>query len=414
MFANNRGAEAVMAGLLLTALANAQVYGSGSDGALAPTSNVTLDTSVNGGVFQFTSIAIPAGVTVRIIGSNSAILLCQGTVSIAGALDASGVDVAAAGLIPTAGGPGGYAGGVYLQGGQGPGGGPPGVGSGQTHSGFSYGGIASHANPGTAGAPGGAPPAPTYGAALPFDLRGGSGGGGMGLASLFGIGMPATGGGGTVVILAAGSITVPGEIRANGGRALPGFYGVANGGFGAGGSILIRSLQCVQVTGSITATAGWWMQQSALPGAAGLGFVRIDSYRSCGAPALAGASIVPAPYLAPLPFVTSLTPARIGQVCAVRAAAAPGDYVRIYASFGTSSIPVPPFGTIQLDLSTAWLLGQAVLPLSGHDPLVAFDVPVPNDPGLVGLAIHLQAINSMGTVAGLAQLSNLLTLTIGS
>ncbi len=53
----------------------AQVYGNGAHGALAPVTDVTLDTTANGGVFQFTSITIPAGVTVHLTGSNPATLL---------------------------------------------------------------------------------------------------------------------------------------------------------------------------------------------------------------------------------------------------------------------------------------------------------------------------------------------------
>ena len=87
--------------LALAASLSAQTYGNGQDGALAPTSDITLDTTANGGVFQFTSIAIPAGVTVHLRGSNAARLLCTGGVSIAGTLEGDADP-------SLRGGPGGY------------------------------------------------------------------------------------------------------------------------------------------------------------------------------------------------------------------------------------------------------------------------------------------------------------------
>ena len=54
----------------------AQIGGNGSQGQLHPTVDITLDTTH--GVFQFTSITIPAGVTVTLTGPNPAILLSQG------------------------------------------------------------------------------------------------------------------------------------------------------------------------------------------------------------------------------------------------------------------------------------------------------------------------------------------------
>nr|MBP8299892.1 hypothetical protein [Planctomycetota bacterium] len=42
------------AATLLAVGASAQVYGDGHDGVLAPTSDITLDTAANGGVFHFT------------------------------------------------------------------------------------------------------------------------------------------------------------------------------------------------------------------------------------------------------------------------------------------------------------------------------------------------------------------------
>ena len=66
--------------------------GNGSDGAFAPTSNVLIDTTVNGGVFNYTSFTIPAGVTVTARGPNPLVIKCLGDVTIDGVLDLKGGD----------------------------------------------------------------------------------------------------------------------------------------------------------------------------------------------------------------------------------------------------------------------------------------------------------------------------------
>src|SRR5262249_12803188 len=143
--------------LLSAAAACAQIGGNGSDGAFTPSTNLSLDTTNNGGLFQFTAIAIPAGITVRVIGANPARVLCTGLVGIRGTLDVRA---------------GGYAGGIAFRGpinyatdGQGPGGGRAAFTAGN-------GGHAAHA---TSSPNSGIP---TYGSNFPFDLQGGSGGGG--------------------------------------------------------------------------------------------------------------------------------------------------------------------------------------------------------------------------------------------
>ncbi|MDO8349243.1 MAG: hypothetical protein Q7T30_03330, partial [Planctomycetota bacterium] len=190
----------------------AQGYGNGSSGALAPTSDITLDTTANSGVFQFTSIAIPTGVTVHLVGSNPARLLCQGAVTIAGVLEGDGQGsrwVGSSHVNGHVGGPGGHAGGAWQQNGAGPGGGGAGIGIYPAI----WGGSASHATVGVITNPF-VPASPTYGSALPFDVNGGSGGGGAGMGHMSCFGPPASGGGGVIVILAGGSIDVTGTVRA--------------------------------------------------------------------------------------------------------------------------------------------------------------------------------------------------------
>lgn len=407
----------LVAASVLTAGASAQVYGNGSDGALAPTSNLTLDTTANGGVFQFTSIQIPAGVTVHLTGPNPATLLCQGAVNVAGRLDADAPEtlwLVGTHQYNTASGPGGFQGGGYSENGYGPGGGAWGNGPAQIAMGAS----GSHATVGAVNNPF-LTPAPTYGQPLPFDLRGGSGGGGMGAANQGSFGPLGTGGGGTLVLLADGPIDVSGTVSARGGDQAFGieyywFLPPATGGLGAGGSILLRSLQCLRVSGAIDASGGVRTFPGVTPvPSGGDGFVRLDSYTGCGAPDLTGSTIQPAPFVAPMPFLTELEPARIGQTYRARCASAPGDVLGFYYSLGTGNLPLPPFGVLELDTSVLLFFGQHTVPTTGHDPLAAIDIPVPGMAALVGITFYAQVFNAFGTVTGQARLSNRLDVTIG-
>lgn len=119
------------------------------------------------------------------------------------------------------------------------------------------------------------------------------------------------------------------------------------------------------------------------------------------------------PFVAPLPFLTALEPARIGQTYRVRCASAPGDLLGFYYSLGTTQIPVPPFGVLELDPALILFLGQYVVSTTGHDPLAIIDIVVPGAAALVGVTLHSQVFNAFGTVTGNARLSNRLVTTIG-
>ena len=107
--------------------AQAQTFNSGStgaDGAFTPASNVTL-TVPPSGIFHFTTVTIPAGVTVtfaRNAANTPVILLASGDVTIAGTLDLIGAPGGAGAfatlLAPNGGlgGPGGFAGGAGASG----------------------------------------------------------------------------------------------------------------------------------------------------------------------------------------------------------------------------------------------------------------------------------------------------------
>jgi len=253
-FLNRPGCWLLALGLLLALPRGsaAQAFSSGStgaDGPFNPTSNMTLTLPPNG-VFNFTTINIPSGVTVRFLrnaANTPVILLATGNVVLNGLLDVSGSTAGQYGR-PGAGGPGGYDGGIGADGittatgsvGLGPGGGgggPAGNGSG---GGGSY---------ATAGAAGGGGGGATYGGVTLRPIVGGSGGGGGGGALGSTIGGGGGGGGGAILIASSTSITIHSVdyynraqtvIQANGGNGTAGVPGMSAGAGGAGSGGAIR------------------------------------------------------------------------------------------------------------------------------------------------------------------------------
>lgn len=247
------------AGLLLAApgLGEAQTFSSGSTGAdgpfnptCAPTPCTVTRALPPNGVFNFTTINVPTGVTVRFTrnGANTpVILLATGNVTIDGALDVSGESGTAFGR-PGRGGPGGFEGGAGADGlttvlagfGLGPGSGGPGNGSTAGGGGGGYltsgtGGSVCQGCTGAATAVAGGG-GPGYGSVALRPILGGSGGGGGGALVNQSAGGGGGGGGGAVVIGSSTSITVNSfpAVRANGAIGSGGTG--TNGGGGAGGS----------------------------------------------------------------------------------------------------------------------------------------------------------------------------------
>ncbi len=148
----------------------------GADGAFNPGANTTLQVP-DSGIFNFTTVDIPSGVTVTFAlnTTNSPVtILATGDVTISGIIDVTG-SAAASGGGSGLGGPGGYKGGsgsdqVGVLGGRG-----LGPGGGEGGNDLSYGG-----GGGSFGTPGGAHSGPTYGNSILLPLIGGSGGGGGG------------------------------------------------------------------------------------------------------------------------------------------------------------------------------------------------------------------------------------------
>jgi hypothetical protein len=258
----------------------AQTFSSGSsgaDGAFTPTTNTTLTLPASG-VFNFTTISIPSGVTVRFTrnAANTPVtLVATGNVTIAGTLDVSAtnggnvVDGTFLGSNAGVGGPGGFDGGGGANGvaatiggsGLGPGGGGSGAGAGYAAAG----GVVSPT--GTPGAP--------YGNVELLPLIGGSGGGG-GDAALGTTSAGGGGGGGAILIASSGTITLTGTINARGGG---GGGGNNPGGGGSGGAIRLIATTITGANGTLDVRGGSGNSGIGIASGGGsVGRVRLEAY----------------------------------------------------------------------------------------------------------------------------------------
>ena len=274
----------------------------GADGAFNPTTSQTLQLPESG-VFNFTTVNIPEGVTIR-FGRNSrntpVTILATGNVTVAGTIDVSGFPGTA--VIGGKGGPGGFDGGsggpptvaVNNQfpnspgsNGDGPGGGSGG-GSATTPDTFGTGGGGGYGFPGSSGSnfpsvtgvthgSGG----PTYGLPTLLPLTGGSGGGGDTGGFTHGVG--GGGGGGALLIASSGAITfsgntAPAHIFANGGNGCI-CTSIGSGG-GSGGAV---RLIANTVTGLLRINAGGGFASGTFTGNVrggngGGGYLRIEAF----------------------------------------------------------------------------------------------------------------------------------------
>ncbi len=288
----------------------------GGDGAFAPTQNTVLVLPPSG-VFNFTTVSIPTGVTVS-FKSNATntpvMILATGDVTIEGTIDVRGADadvmrepVGSFLQQGALGGPGGYAGGrggnatQAASPGQGPGGGEGGNGGycvyGDASRGGGGGGFAaigqasackraygSDANFKGAGGSG-------YGSSVMLPLVGGSGGGG-GAGAIASTGLPGGGGGGgggALLIAASGKVTLSGTIAAQGGLGAyisgcsykGNVYGGGGGG-GAGGIVRVLA-QSYQGGGTINVNGGaggCWGNNYWGGGSGSLGYVSVETPRA--------------------------------------------------------------------------------------------------------------------------------------
>lgn len=253
----------------------------GADGVFSPTVNTVVQLPA-AGVLNYTTVNIPAGVTVTFkknATNTPVVILASGDVAIAGILDVragKSPDTGAAGDgnvgddgLPGVGGPGGFDGGrggltPLLMGssGVGPGAGNPGAIATATYAcggaggGYSQAGAATWCNTTTyTPAPYGAG-GTSYGSSMLLPLVGGSGGGGGAGGSTF-VGSGGGGGGGAILIASSATVNVTGSILADGGAsgASSGAGAGAVGGGGSGGAIRIVA-STISGNGAISAQGG--------------------------------------------------------------------------------------------------------------------------------------------------------------
>ena len=350
----------------------AQTFSSGStgvDGAFAPTSSVRLPVPLDGR-FNFTTISIPAGVTVSFVTRAGMrqppiTFLASGNVVLAGRIDVSGGNGGAGGsgaqLFTNGGvaGPGGYDGGAGSNGlqstsgaaGLGPGGGLPG-------SATAFPGHAGHlvAAPGPTGGR-------AYGDARLVPLVGGSGGGGA-AAQFFGTtGGGGGGGGGAFLLASSGTITLNGSITATGGTG-GGSSGGPAAGAGSGGAVRLVATALVG-NGSIDVNGG--------PGASP-GRIRIEAFANSAT--VSGGASGGVTVGTPDTLSLGMVGLRIAAIAGVRTPPAPGG------AYGTPDVVLPAGTaspvTIALEASQIPLgttITVTATPLSGA-PVVATSTPL--------------------------------------
>jgi hypothetical protein len=321
---------------------------------LTPTSNLVLDTGPTQGVFAFSTIAIPAGVTVSFRGNWPVQIRCDGDARIDGQLD-----VDAAGST------------------SGPGWVTTGAGTSGLYDICNWNGY-----PPTNGRHAG-----LYGTAVLFDLRGGSPGGGVTFVGTFVGGQcapsyqPGGGAGGTLVLEAQGRVDVHGRVGANG--DLGGFFYSS---VGSGGSLLLRGLLGVTVhpTGVVQATA----RTNSL-GVYPPGIIRLDAYGQ--APIVLG-TVAPAPRPLTQPDLAQTQVPALGSIWELRVIAPRGDGVFLAAAF-TPGQTTNAYGTVGIDLSSAITFAAVGVPTGGHDPFGVFQLPVPNLQNLRGLQLWVAGLD---------------------
>lgn len=328
----------------------------GADGPFQPTTSGSVNVPESG-VFNFTTITIPQGVTVTFVPSakNTPVaLLTTGDVTINGTINIAGKDGNANGT-GGAGGPGGFRGGTSGYGtgasfaglpGDGPGSGSGGgSANGANLAGGGGGGFGAAGGNGTGQnanavvGKGGV----TYGTHLLLPLVGGSGGGGGG-AKVNARGGPGGGGGGAILIASSTAIRFgpQGAINARGGAGLFGFDG--GGGGGAGGAIRLIA-NTISGGGALNVQGGGCFNCGLVGGNGGFGYIRVEAFDSSTYnPDSSGRQVsfgVPNPVT--LPNAPQL---RIASVAGVPAPASP-----VGSLYGPTDIVVPATQTNPVEVA---------------------------------------------------------------
>ena len=412
----------------------------GADGAFSPTVNTQLQLPESG-VFNFTTVNIPTGVTVTFKKNTTntpVVFLASGNVTIAGTLSVAGgnaTPVGAAGDgnlgddgLPGVGGAGGFAGGNGGQTGAnkrggtglGPGGGDGGYATNSSYPSWGGGGAGfsaagsnnyglqqgynstSHGN--TGGIAGVA-----YGSNLLLPLIGGSGGGGGSGGTAFG-GSGGGGGGGAILIASSGTVSVTGTIYAYGGDsgAAAGAASGGTGGSGSGGGIRIVATT-IAGNGTIHALAGN-VQSSAVSsrqngGKGADGRIRLEAETITRTAATTPAYTTGAPgavFIAGLPTLT------ISSVAGVAAPASPTGIADIVLPantpnpvtvvFNTTGVPVG--NTIKLTITPANEAPSSVVSpaLSGttESATASVTVTLPSGPSVMSATTTYTIVAALG------------------
>ena len=251
--------------LPVTSWAQVNSGSNGSDGAFNPTTNIVINMADHPtGIYQYTSVSIPADVTVTFTpnaNNTPVVWLVQNNVTMSGTVNLSGQTSPAASGGPPTGGLGGPGGGSGGNGGPTPSSGQ-GYGAGTANL-SKDGANASFATLGTTNAYR-IPPGLTYGNVYLLPLVGGSGGGG---SAPFGGG----GGGGAILIAASGAISLNGQVLSWGGWG----GGGPCSGAGSGGAVRLIASR-VYGSGLVYTLGGGYLPG----GGGGNGFVRFDSYNN--------------------------------------------------------------------------------------------------------------------------------------
>jgi hypothetical protein len=426
----------------------ARAYNSGStgaDGEFNPTVSTTVPLPPSG-IFNFTTVTIPANVTVtfaRNTINTPVVILASGNVSIAGTISVSGGHSAATGAggdgaqgddgTPGLGGPGGFDGGrggrtgalgvaaTFGGAGLGPGAGTQGTtGAGQLAYGgggggfgagggnnraYDYGFTSVHGN--SAGLGGG-----IYGAPQLLPLIGGSGGGGGGGGSTY-EGSGGGGGGGAILIASSGTVSVTGQILANGGSAgVPsGGQNVAGGGGGGGAGGAIRILATV-IAGNGLISAGGGARGEHVQsdqqrgGNGGVGRIRLEadtmSRNAVSTPSHTGGDVPGAVFIAGTPTL------RIARVAGVNAPASPTGNAdvtlpastpsSVLVEFETTGVPVG--NTVQVTVTPAYgARSSAITPaLTGSttSATASVNVTLPAGPSVLSAQTTYTVVAAVG------------------
>lgn len=368
-----------------TAQAQFNSGSTGSDGPFAPTASQAVQLPASG-VFNFTTINIPAGVTITFTpnaNNTPVILLASGNVTIAGNINVNAS--AANGRVGGKGGPGGYrggAGGVGVSGvtdglaGDGPGGGSGGTV--QSGAGLGGGGGGYSATGGSGSGTGGGAGGPAYGSSPLVPLLGGSGGGGgaaRGFSFLAGGG---GGGGGAILIASSGAIsfTSGSFVQAAGGNGVgANDSDSGQGGGGSGGAIRLIA-NTISGTAALDVGRGSSVGTGRSGGTGSAGRIRIEAY---------DASVNP-----------TISPSNAGVSFGFPQAAIPSNDPRLrITSVAGIAAPASPVGSLQAP-------PDIVVPASQTNPVVVALEASNIAPGLIADVTVTAASGARTTVQSTA------------